>query len=105
MATGWEAGDAGTDDVTTDDISVAGEGATVATPGVANPGDTQQTSMSRDAHAVAGEESADLDATMASESLLPPGGKPETSLLSGITVTNRYAAIETEALSDDSDTF
>ena len=105
MATGREAGDAGTDDVTTDDIPVAGEGATAATPGVANPGDTQQTSTPRDAHDVAGEESADLDATMASESLLPPGGQPETSLLSGITVANRYAAIETEALSDDSDTF
>ena len=104
MATGREAGDAGTDDVTTDDIPKAGERVTVATPVVANPGDTQQTSTPRDAHDVA-EESADLDATMASESLRPPGGRPETSLLSGITVTNRYAAIETEALSDDSDTF
>ena len=108
MASGQVAGRAGTNDETSEGGHMAGDGAmaSVASPEVAHPGDTRQTSTPRDDDEVARDESTDdLDATMASESLLPPGGQPESSLLSGITVTNRYAAIETEVQSDQSETY
>ena len=70
----------------------ANEGAmaTVATADVAHPGDTQKTSTPSDAHEDEQDESPDLEATMASESLLPPARQPMPSLLTGVDMNNRY---------------
>ena len=79
--------------------------AAVATPDVAHPGDNQKTSTPSDAHQDEQHESPDLDATMASESLLPPARQSMPSLLSGVDMNNRYELFQDTGSDNESDTY
>ena len=79
--------------------------AAVATPDVAHPGDTQKTSTPSDAHEDEQDESPDLDATMASESLLPPARQSMPSPLSGVDMNNRYELFQDTGSGNESDTY
>ena len=79
--------------------------AAVATPDVAHPGDTRKTSTPSDAHEDEPDESTDLDATMASESLLPPARQSMPSLLSGVDMNNRYELFQDTGSGNESDTY